>query len=77
MKRIILIIAFISLFGCEDEPETDQGCMTGVPVGLNYSVHIRCCTKQQYLAGNNVNAGGTANWASYTDHKWEKCSSCK
>lgn len=75
--RSLLLVAIV-LCGCnKDEEESNIGCQTGVPKGASYRVLIRCCTQQQALAGNNVKAGGTANWTDYTDHKWEKCADCK
>lgn len=79
MKKLILAIMLVAFMGCESEdqdPNAGTGCMTGIPKGQNYRVQIRCCTRQEFLAGNNVNAGGTSNWTSYTDHDWEKCSAC-
>ena len=75
---IIAIMFLVSLFSCsEDEPETLQGCLTGVhKLGTDREL-IRCCTREEYLAGSNVNAGGTANWSNYTKHQWEKCDQCK
>lgn len=75
MKKVIFI-CLLAFFACEEEPESNIGCMTGIPKGQNYRVQIRCCTKQEYLAGNNVNAGGTSNWTSYEDHEWAKCGAC-
>lgn len=79
MKNLVVAFMFVLvlIFSCEDsEPESDIGCLTGIPKGQNYRVTIRCCTHKQALAGDNVNAGGISNWNSYTDHKWDKCSDC-
>lgn len=78
--RRLLYTAFlcICLAGCEkDEPEGEpMGCMTGIPQGQNYRVLIRCCTRREFLAGDNVNAGGTSNWTHYTRHEWVKVKKC-
>lgn len=76
MKKIIFV-CILAFFACEEEPESDIGCMTGIPKsGGTDRVLIRCCTHKQYLAGNNVNAGGIASSINYTNHKWEKCPDC-
>lgn len=80
MKRIFLIAALVCALSCseEDDPTTDQGCLTGIPKsGPPERVLIRCCTNQQYLAGNNTGAGGTSSWTLYTGHQWAKCDDCK
>lgn len=77
MKKL-LVILLIACACSDDEPGTDQGCLTGIPkTGSQDRVLIKCSTKQQYLAGSNTGAGGTASWNSYTSHKWEPCSDCK
>lgn len=82
MKKafIILLISFAS---CEDEPDelSDKiGCLTGVPVGKTDRVPMRCCSRQEFLAGDNTGAGGTSYWNSYTKHAWKAvkdCSECQ
>jgi hypothetical protein len=79
MKTFILCIILIAglSVGCSEKQDpTNQGCLTGVNSDGN-RVLIRCCTKDQYLAGSNVNAGGTAIWPNYSGHKWESCQDCK
>lgn len=81
MKRLIICIVFLTLFvGCEEEedPNAGTGCLTAYPkAGAEADrFTIRCCTRQEFLAGSNVSAGGTANWTLYAGHKWEKCSDC-
>lgn len=76
MKKIIAVALLLFALSCSDEEESNIGCLTGILKGTNYRVTIRCCTRQEYLAGNNVNAGGTSNWTDYTSHDWEKCSAC-
>lgn len=81
--KLALIIAVVAgliyfLVGCsEDEPTTDQGCLTGIRNGTTDRVFIRCCTRKEYLAGDNTTAGGTANWSNYTNHQWAACPDCK
>lgn len=79
MKAFVLfLVLFASVsFGCEEkEIKSDKGCLTGIPDGLNYRVLIRCCTRAEYAAGSNVNAGGTANWTSYSQHEWKPVDDC-
>lgn len=59
----------------DDEPKKEVKCLTGVNNDGD-RVFIRCATKEQYLAGNNVAQGGTANWTNYKGHKWEECDNC-
>jgi hypothetical protein len=79
MQRVITtILVCILMIGCsDDEPATDQGCLTGIPKAGWNRVLIRCCTNKQYLAGSNTSAGGTSSWDLYTGHQWAKCSDCK
>lgn len=75
--KLLFIIVVLSLSGCDDEPEGPQmGCLTGVVKGGTSRVLIRCCTKEEYLAGGNVNAGGTSNWSNYESHQWVKVDKC-
>jgi hypothetical protein len=76
MKKYLFIILIAFVACSEEEPESDQGCLTGIRKGTNYRVTIRCSTHQQFLAGNNTHAGGTSNWSDYEDHQWAKCSAC-
>ena len=77
MRKLLAIL--IILCACsDDEPETDQGCLTGIPkAGGTGRILIRCSTHHEYLAGNNVGAGGTVSWDSFTSHEWKKCDDCK
>lgn len=80
MKHVILILfLFCSVsFSCsEDDDPSGNGCLTGVNKSSGQRELIRCCTKEEYLAGSNVSAGGTANWNSYTGHSWAVCDDCK
>lgn len=64
-------------FSCsEDETEPKTRCLYGIDTG-GVRYFMRCCTKQQYLAGSNVAAGGTANWNNYPYHEWKECDRCK
>jgi hypothetical protein len=79
MKQVVLILLFTLTIACsDDDSETDQGCLTGIPKsGPQDRVLIKCSTKEQYLAGSNTSAGGTSSWTLYSGHKWEKCGDCK
>lgn len=77
MKHVIWILLVILCSCSDDEPETDQGCLTGIPNGTQDRVLIKCSTQEQFLAGSNTSAGGTASWNQYTAHQWAKCDDCK
>lgn len=77
MKQVVLILALFAFSCSDDDPETENGCLTGIPTGATDRVLIKCSTREQYLAGNNVSAGGTASWNAYTGHQWAKCNDCK
>jgi hypothetical protein len=76
MKKLFAIL-LIATACSDDEPKSDQGCLTGIPQGTNTRVLIRCSTNKEYLAGSNTSAGGTASWNQYTVHQWAKCDDCK
>lgn len=80
MKKAIFILLLVAAIGCTKETGPQMGCMTGIPKGYTNRGLIRCCTKEQYQAGNNVAAGGTANWTQFTNHQWtpiDNCNNCK
>ena len=81
MKTILSILFASLLFmGCsEDDPAKDSklGCMTGIPkAGAPVRTFYRCGTYEQFLAGDNVAAGGTDIFDNYTNHQWAKVSDC-
>lgn len=59
----------------EDEPKVQVGCSTGMRDGKRQLVS--CGTKEQYLAGSNVAAGGVSWFGNYTQHQWEPAKNCK
>jgi hypothetical protein len=78
MKNI-LIIAILIMFSCSEEaPEPQMGCITGVsksdPSGERVS--MGCRTREQFLAGDNVSAGGVSYFGNYTQHQWKAVSDC-
>jgi hypothetical protein len=74
--KIISICLLLLICSCsEDDPGVQMGCLSGVTGGGD-RITIRCCTKQEFQAGSNVNAGGTANWNLYTQHQWKAVSDC-
>lgn len=75
MKKIIFILLLFC--SCEEEEVTDLGCQTGIYKGTTDRVFMRCATRQQYMAGDNVNAGGISYSRNYDHQKWEKCDRCK
>lgn len=77
MKYVVLILLLATMSCSDNEPETDQGCLTGIPKAGGNRVLIKCSTNKQYLAGSNTSAGGTSAWDLYTGHQWAKCSDCK
>jgi hypothetical protein len=75
--KYVAFFLFVGLIGCsEDDPEPKTKCMTGINQD-GARVMIRCATQQQFNAGSNVSAGGTAQWDLYTQHKLEECGQCK
>jgi hypothetical protein len=74
MKKLFFMLLILS--ACSEGEESNVGCLTGVNSSGD-RVLIRCSTKAEFRAGSNVNAGGTANWKSFTQHQWEKCENCK
>jgi hypothetical protein len=81
MKKAIFVLLLVAAMGCaKEEAGPQMGCMTGIPKGYTNRGLIRCCTKEQYLAGNNVAAGGIASFTNYTSVTWtpiSNCSDCK
>lgn len=80
MKKLA-ILSIILLSSCyqQDEeinPSNERRCITGIN-SKGERVFIRCATMEQFMAGSNVNAGGTANFANFKGHKWEGCERCK
>jgi len=68
---------FLIIVSCEEKDnESNKKCITGVDSNME-RVFIRCATREEFMAGNNVKKGGTANWENYEGHKWESCSNCK
>lgn len=75
MKKLFFILLVLAACS-EDEPQSEQkGCISGLTGGGD-RVNIRCATRQEFLAGSNVNQGGTSNWTNYTKHEWKKVSNC-
>lgn len=81
MKTIAaFFLAMLLLLGSScSKDEVQMGCMTGIPKGStsNNRVKIKCCTQDEFFAGDNTAAGGDARlWNMYTDHKWAAVNSC-
>jgi hypothetical protein len=75
MKK--LIFAFALLASCsEDDKGPETKCLTGEN-STGTRVFIKCLTREQYLAGSNVQAGGSPEWNYYIRHEWEECDNCK
>ena len=77
MRKFFAILLILAACSGEDEDPSGNGCLTGINKSSGQRELIRCCTKEEYLAGSNVSAGGTANWNSYTGHSWAVCDDCK
>lgn len=82
LKLAMVIIAIFTviywLTSCSEENTSNLGCVRGISKsnpngGL---VRVRCCTREEFLAGSNVNQGGVSYWSSYTNHKWEPVNDC-
>lgn len=80
MQRLItiLLISASLVLGCsDDDPKPKVGCMTGIPkIGDPVRTFFRCGTQEEFNAGSNVGAGGSAAWTSFTQHQWEPISDC-
>lgn len=78
MKTLLITLILAILMSCSEgetvEPQSEKGCLTGIINGKR--AFIRCCTRQEYLAGSNVNQGGTSTWNNYTAHQWTPVSDC-
>jgi len=57
MKYITILLLF--LMGCEVDTAMLQGCQVGQLIGTTKYVLIRCATNEEYVAGDNIGAGGT------------------
>jgi hypothetical protein len=81
MKKALLILLIAAAMGCaKEETGPQMGCMTGIPKGYTNRGLIRCCTKEQYLCGNNVKCGGIASYSDFTSVTWTpvaKCGDCQ
>jgi len=78
-KTLFTIFLLAAIWSCSEEDKGPQmGCSIGIRVGeedLGYQL-LRCCTNEQHLAGNNVQAGGISYFANYKQWKWEAVSDC-
>lgn len=78
MKQVVTILLLFTILACsDDDPERNKGCLTGIPKSGGDRVLIKCSTREEYLAGNNTSAGGTASWDAFTGHQWAKCGDCQ
>lgn len=66
-----------ALAQCSEDEGPQMGCSTGIrKSGGTERKLIRCCTRKEHLAGNNVDAGGIDRFDNYTDWEWEPVSDC-
>jgi hypothetical protein len=80
MKKLFYILLVIAAMSCADEDTVQMGCQTGILKGTTQRLYIRCCTREQHLAGANEAAGGSAAVSSYSNLEWtaiDKCENCK
>lgn len=76
MKRLITIVMLAFAIACnQEDPGPQMGCSTGMRNGTRHL--LRCCTREQWLAGNNEAAGGISYFQNYTDHQWKSVKDCK
>lgn len=76
MRKLILIILILVINSCQqDDYVPKTGCQTGIRDGVRKL--MRCCSKQEHLAGNNVAAGGISYFSNYTNQQLEPAGSCK
>jgi hypothetical protein len=76
IKKLI-IIGSVFIISCDTEPnEPQHGCLTGINKSTNVRGLLRCCTRQEFLAGSDVSNGGTSNWDVYTQHQWKAVKNC-
>jgi hypothetical protein len=57
-------------------PSRKRGCLSGIRNGETTRANIRCCTRDEFLAGSNVSKGGTSEWTLYTKQEWKAAGSC-
>lgn len=76
LRKIIFLLALVSC--SEDEPTIQMGCMTGVNRSdpTKTVQLIRCCTREQYLAGSNTDRGGTDRVKYFINLSWQPISDC-
>lgn len=81
LALILLLTIVVAAFSCSDDDDPEMGCMTGIPKsGGTHRELIKCCTRDQYLAGSNVKAGGDARFSNYNTVQWtpaDDCSECQ
>ena len=89
MKSLIIFLCIALLLCCNKDNSitvdpNPKGCLTGIIKSCSSNCTrylIRCCTKAEYAAGNNVAQGGTANLDLFRDWQWvevkKDCSECK
>lgn len=73
----VIPMIILSLTDCNKrtDPAPLTGCWTGMRDGKRQL--IDCCLKNEYLAGNNVAAGGVSWCVNYTDWKYEPSLTCQ
>jgi len=79
MRTIIAVIFLLATQGCAKKDLKPVGpvigCESGNINGVRYT--FRCCTQQQFAAGDNVKSGGTALFTSFKNVQWAPCPDCK
>jgi len=73
MRKLLFIL--IILLSCQEE---DNGPRMGCSIGMRDGRIrlLRCCTREEHAAGNNVAAGGISYFGNYTQHQWIEVSNC-
>lgn len=70
MKKLLLF-GFI-LLGCSKNEPKLTGCVTGISKQSGQSEPMGCWSKKDFLSGSHA----ISYWNSYTNQKWEECSTC-
>lgn len=78
MRKIVILILIIS---CSQDDEIQMGCMTGYNKSDQTRTIqlIRCCTREQFLAGSNTDLGGMDRVKYFGNLNWtpvDDCSKC-
>jgi len=74
-----LLVVLCLLLSCKNEsvePVPSLGCARAISKTTGAAM-ARCCTREEFLAGSNVSAGGVPYYNNYKDWTWAVVATCK